>query len=231
MKFKPEEPFEVYDIGYEYFNSFVGRYQVALSCTGSNFSPVTMFRSRYRYCVFLGYVLPSHIHVDHIDEDRANDEIYNLQTLTARDNTRKYFDFKRNYRPMVETYFCSECGNSFNEDHGVANSRKKMSKSGDLYCTMACSIKARAKINTLSVDEQNKIKELRESGKSIEEVTAITGYCANAVLKYQGSHIRLNAISPEKVKQIEELSKTNISNTKIGELLNIGRQTVARYRK
>lgn len=231
MKFKPEEPFEMYDIGYEYFNNFVGRYQVALSCTGSNFSPVTMFRARYKYCVFLGYVLPGHIHVDHIDEDRTNDEIYNLQTLTASDNVKKHFDAKRNFQPMVETYVCAECGNQFSEDHGIANCRKKMSKSGDLYCTIACSAKARARINTLDSEEQNRIKTLRESGKTIEQVTAITGYGANTVMKYQGSHIRLNAIAPDKVKQIEELAKTGLSNRKIGDKLNIGRQTVAKYRK
>jgi len=231
MRFKPEEPFEMYDIGYEYFNNFVGRYQVALSRSDSTDNPITMLRARYRYCVFLGYVLPSHIHVGHLDEDCTNDEVYNLQALSPTDNVKKHFNAKRNFQPMVETYICAECGNHFNEDHGVANSRKNMSKSGDLYCTAACSIKARAKLNTLDTEEQNRIRELRESGKTIEEVTTITGYGANTIMKYQGSQIRLNAISPDKVKQIEELSKTNLSNTKIGELLNIGRQTVARYRK
>ena len=231
MKFKPEEPFQMFDVGYEYFNTFVNRYQVALSRTGSNRLPVTMFRSRYRFCVYLGYVLPSYIHVDHKDEDKLNDDIDNLQELKATDNVKKHFDFRRNGQPMEEIYICSECGKEFREDHGIANCRKKMSKSGDLYCTMACSIKARAKINTLTQEEQNRIKELRESGKTIEEVTVITGYGANTIMKYQGSRIRLNAISPDKVRQIEELGKTKLSNTKIGKQLDIDRQTVARYRK
>ncbi len=93
-----------------------------------------------------------------------------------------------------------------------------------------CSALARAITNTLPEEEQLRIKELRESGKTIEEVTAITGYGANTIMKYQGSHIRLNAVSPEKVKQIQELAKTGLSNRKIGDKLNIGRQTVARYR-
>lgn len=231
MKFKPEEPFGVFEVGYEYFNNFVGRYQVALLRSTTDRKPVTMFRARYRLCVFLGYVLPSYIHVDHKDENKLNDDLENLQELPAKENIKKHTDFKRDWRPMEETYTCSECGKEFKEDHGIANSRKKMSKSGDLYCTMACSIKARAKINTLTEEEQGRIKELRESGKTIEEVTAITGYGANTIMKYQGSRIRLNAIGPEKVKRIEELSKTKLSNTKIGKQLNIGRQTVARYRK
>lgn len=83
----------------------------------------------------------------------------------------------------------------------------------------------------MSEEEQLRIKELRKEGKTIKEVSELTGYGANTILKYQGSHIRLSAIAPDKVKQIEELSQTKLSNTKIGELLGIGRQTVARYRK
>lgn len=231
MKFKPEEPFEMFDVGYEYFNNFVGRYQVALSRTGSNKKPVTMLRARYRFCVFLGYILPSYIHVDHKDENKLNDDIDNLQELKATDNVKKHFDFRRNGQPMDETYTCSECGKEFRENHGIANSRKKMSKYGHLYCTINCAAKARGVINTLPLAEQLRIKELRECGKTIEEVTSLTGYGANTIMKYQGSHIRLNAISPDKVRQIEDLGKTKLSNRKTGKLLDIGRQTVARYRK
>lgn len=37
-------------------------------------------------CVKLGYIIPSDLQVDHIDDDKTNDNVSNLQLLTQAEN-------------------------------------------------------------------------------------------------------------------------------------------------
>lgn len=231
MKFKPEEPFQMFDVGYVYQNVITGKIHVTLSRNKEDSHSLSMTRARYRFCVHLGYILPSYIHVDFKDEDKTNDELDNLKEVNSGNSLVKHYSLKREHQPKEETYSCSECTTAFKIDHGMAEYRKKMSKSGDLYCSQACSLKARAKLRTLSEEEQLRIKQLRESGKTIEEVTELTGYGANTITKYQGDKIRLNTLSSEKIKKIEELCEQGLSDRKISALINVSRQVVAKYRK
>lgn len=221
----------MFEVGYEYRNVVTGKMHVTLIRNNEDKQPLNMTRARYRFCVHLGYVLPSYIHVDFKDEDKTNDELDNLAEVNTGNGLVKHYEAKRGYKPKQQTYTCAECGVSFHIDHGLAEQRKKMSKSGDLYCTQDCSLKARAKLRTLSQEEQSKIKELRESGKTIEEVTAITGYGANTIVKYQGNKIRLNALSPDKIKKIQELCAQGLCNGKVSEITGISRAAIAKYKK
>ena len=207
MLFKPEHPFSNYDSGFEIYNKTLGRFQINL-CNKDG-TRRTILKSRYTLCVHLGYEPPSNIHVDHIDNDKRNDNLNNLQLLSASENIKKYSDFKRNGEPMLEQYICSHCGNTFIEDHGIANCRKKQSITGELFCSMACSVKSRAIKNTLSLDEQNKIKELRESGLSIKKITKLTGYGANSIMKYQGDYFNYSLLSKEKQEKVKQYFMEN----------------------
>lgn len=223
--FYPKRPYWEYNHGYEFFNAKEGIWKVVL--TNYKGEQITIPKSLYVYCTKTGKHIRHTQRIIHIDEDKTNDSFENLKLVHKNDLVKK-----REEHPETLEVQCTHCDKVFHQPYlDVVWRRKANSESGNFYCSVQCAALARAITNTLSEEEQNRIKELRESGKTIEEVTALTGYGANTIMKYQGSHIRLNAISPEKVKQIHELSKMGLSNRKIGDKLNIGRQTVARYRK
>ena len=46
--------------------------------------------ARYLMCVKNGYILSSEFEVDHIDDDKTNDDIGNLQILTQQQNAAKH---------------------------------------------------------------------------------------------------------------------------------------------
>lgn len=222
--FYPKSPYWQYKHGYEFFNSKEGIWKIVL--TDHKSEQITIPKSLYVYCTKTGKHIRHTQRIIHIDEDETNDDFNNLKLVHKNDLIKK----REEHPDMLEVQ-CTHCQKIFHQPYlDVVWRRKANSETGNFYCSVQCAALARAITNTLTEEEQNRIKELRESGKTIEEVTTITGYGANTIMKYQGSHIRLNAISPEKVKQIQELSKTGLSNTKIGKLVGAGRQTVARYR-
>lgn len=221
--FHPKRPWQQYNKGYEFFNEKEGIWKIVL--INYKGETLTIPKSLYVYCTNTGSHIRHTQFIRHVNEDKTNDSFDNLKLMHKNDLVKKLIP-----HPDTLEMQCTHCNKIFHQPYLNVMWRKKVNKYGNFYCSHKCSIEARAITNTLTTEEQNKIRELRASGKTIKEVTAITGYCANAIMKYQGSNIRLNAISPEKVKQIEELAKTGLSNTKIGKKLNIGRQTVARYR-
>lgn len=221
--FFTKRPYNNYRKGYEFFNEKEGIYKVTL--INYKGETLTIPKSLYVYCTNTGNHIRHTQFIRHIDEDKTNDSFDNLKLMHKNDLLKK-----RTVHPDTLEVQCTHCNKLFHQPYLDVVWRKKVNKGGNFYCSYKCSALARAITNTLAETEQLRIKELRESGKTIEEVTAITGYGANTIMKYQGSNIRLNAISPEKVKQIGELAKTGSSNRKIGKKLNIGRQTVARYR-
>lgn len=66
--------------------------------------------ARYVVSCLLGEYLPSGIEVDHVDNDKTNEKLYNYQLLTREDNTRKqnYLQGK-NYVKII----CPECKTLF----------------------------------------------------------------------------------------------------------------------
>ena len=76
----------------------------------------TMALARYRMSVKLGRMLRDDEQVDHIDNDKTNDSIDNLQILSKRDNIAKYQDTKpHNVHGTASMYHkgcrCAECIN------------------------------------------------------------------------------------------------------------------------
>lgn len=221
--FFTKRPYHDYTKGYEFFNEKEGIYKVTL--INYKNETITIPKSLYVYSINTKNHIRHTQFLRHIDDDKTNDSFDNLKLMHKNDLVKK-----QTPHPDTLEVECTHCHKQFHQPYLDVVWRRKANKGGNFYCSYKCSALARAITNTLPEEEQFRIKELRESGKTIEEVTAITGYGANTIMKYQGSHIRLNAVSPEKVKQIQELAKTGLSNRKIGDKLNIGRQTVARYR-
>lgn len=228
MTFKPEHPFSNYSKGYHTFNKISGRHEVTLY--DKSIGTKRLSRARYNMCVNLGYEPDSNIHVDHINEDKTNDSIENLQLLTHSENVKKHFDFRRNWEPMKEKYICSECNSEFIEDHGIAIQRKKQSISGDLFCSMDCSLKSRAKLNTLTTDQQDEIRELRLRGFTLNEIKDRTGYCPATILKYQPPGFKFAKVSEEKINHIKTLLVQGRSVNSISKELNADKATIRKYR-
>lgn len=87
-------------------------------------------------CVKLGRMLRSNEHVDHIDNDKTNDSIDNLQILSRKENLRKYADTLTS-KPRVK-YICPFCQKVFDTRHG--NSHLVNSKKFELKtCSHSCS--------------------------------------------------------------------------------------------
>ena len=69
------------------FHKGLGRWMMIFSKPGHKF---TMSAARYKMSMHVGRDLLPTEHVDHIDNDKSNDDIKNLQILTAEENNAKY---------------------------------------------------------------------------------------------------------------------------------------------
>lgn len=99
--------------------------------------------ARYNMAVHLGrHLLPTE-QVDHIDEDRLNDAVDNLQILTRAENAEKY----RQARgvKLFATFRCPNCGLVFRR----AKSQSHLAKGGVFTsCSRRCGGTLRRKVQT-----------------------------------------------------------------------------------
>ena len=100
-----------------------------------------MSLARYMMSVHLGRILEKNEHVDHIDNNKNNDIISNLQILTQKANNEKYSKL----HPKKQTeMICPVCGNTFMMDNRFLPFRKNPT------CSKSCGYKK-------SVQSRNKI--------------------------------------------------------------------------
>ena len=118
----------------------------------------TVSYARYLMSVHLGRFLEKHEEVDHIDNDKTNDTIENLQILTREENTAKNnrFIFKKQYSYM--NFKCPVC-------LGIVKKRRGNTQAVNVHkgkitcCSRDCSYKLRtykldAELRELVSDEQ-----------------------------------------------------------------------------
>lgn len=74
----------------------------------------TISYARYLVCVNEKRILSKNEHVDHIDGDKTNDTINNLQILSQKDNMRKSFQERKLTLKMVDM-ICPNCNNLFSK--------------------------------------------------------------------------------------------------------------------
>jgi hypothetical protein len=77
-----------------------------------------------------GRFLEEHEHVDHIDEDKSNDILENLQILTQQENNRKAVP-----QQVLIVLTCPCCGVTFTREKRQTHNRKSMS------CSRSCASK------------------------------------------------------------------------------------------
>lgn len=114
MKIELDEPFShFYRFGYIVVNPENRRNVVLFN---SQEDRTTISYAKYLMCVKLGYILTPEFEVDHIDDDKTNDFIDNLQVLTKAQNK-----LKQEYRfAMFEQehygFICPICNINFLRD-------------------------------------------------------------------------------------------------------------------
>lgn len=129
MKVLPNvTPFEGYKVYGPYLAKREGRMTVRLRAEGR---VDTMLYSRYLMCVKLGRRLTRDEHVDHINNDKTDDRLDNLQVLSARDNIKKSMR-----KPAYMECTCGQCGKTFSRLRRQVKSRFGCGKD---FCSRQCS--------------------------------------------------------------------------------------------
>jgi NAD-dependent SIR2 family protein deacetylase len=99
MKLEMKEPFiSKWKSAYLVTNS-ENRRNVCL--VNSSTDRTTISYARYLMSINLGYIVPPEYEVDHIDNDKTNDDISNLQLLSKVDNLKKQADINRQNRILI----------------------------------------------------------------------------------------------------------------------------------
>jgi len=136
MKIELQEPFKsVWRNGYLVVNSENRRH---ICLVNNDTDRTTISYARYLMSVKLGHLVPDDIEVDHIDNDKTNDVIDNLQLLTKADNHLKQ---KQLYLDTVQnTYLvhCVNCTGAFT----ITERQLKMKIAQNvtnMYCSHRCS--------------------------------------------------------------------------------------------
>lgn len=107
MKITLQEPFTTkWKIGYIVTNK-ENRKHVILYNNPKDRSTISF--ARYQLSCFLKQFLPKNLQVDHIDGDKTNDSLLNLQLLTAKENHNKQFKIGE----TLHTFICPVCKKTF----------------------------------------------------------------------------------------------------------------------
>jgi len=98
----------------------------------------------HRIMSYARYVMASHLcrelsrseKVDHIDEDKTNDDISNLQILNDKQNIQKHV-IAKGRSAKYEEKTCPSCGSKFNIKLSVIRSRTKEGRK-HFFCSRKC---------------------------------------------------------------------------------------------
>lgn len=145
MKIITEHPFENYN-GYIVKN----KENRKMICLVNKNNRTTISYSRYLMSLKEKRILNKNEEVDHIDSDKTNDVISNLQILTRAENTRKRFTETSKTMKLVKM-ICPNCGSSFIRRHG----NSFLGKNGNFSC---CSRKCLHKFLKISRSKEEMIE-------------------------------------------------------------------------
>lgn len=104
----------------------------------TNSDRTTISYARYLMCVKLGYVLSNEFEVDHINDDKTDDRIENLQVLTCEQNKIKQLYKYIEHEQITYGFCCAYCRVRFIL---TENELKCRLKQGRVYafCSRSCS--------------------------------------------------------------------------------------------
>ena len=192
-----EYPFtELYKAGYTHVGN-EGRKLITLK--KFNGELVGTSYARYLMAVKLGRFLTDQEEVDHIDDNKTNDDPNNLQILTPEQNREKQ---RLHYINNVQQKFdlaCPNCGKVFilseRDMHNKIRQIQKNGYTGLIYCSRSCSsifnkILKPGNFNsgvvglTIAEDQIQRIKSLKRQGFSSYKISEQLGIARNTVMKY-----------------------------------------------
>lgn len=131
MKLEPEEPFKS-KWKKAYLRTSKKDLRKRVDLYNSETDRTTISYARYLKSVEVGYILGKDVEVDHIDKDKTNDVLSNLQILTVEEHKEKSSIEKSTGLACVELV-CSYCNKNFMRE--VRNTRKKYNKT---FCSRIC---------------------------------------------------------------------------------------------
>lgn len=132
-----EYPYDAFWI-YKVWHEKEGRWQANLIRKSDTKDRTTISYARYVMSVHLKRFLDTNTeHVDHINNDRSDDSIENLQILTPKENKLKQETLYRELNPKYVTLNCYTCGNGFDY---VAKNFRFHTRQGRLrfHCSRKC---------------------------------------------------------------------------------------------
>ena len=185
-----EYPFtELYNAGYTHVGN-EGRKLITLK--KFNGELVGTSYARYLMAVKLGRFLTDQEEVDHIDNNKTNDDPNNLQILTPEQNREKQ---RLHYINSVQQKFdlaCPYCGKDFTLTERDMKMKfdyfHKNNGSGLIYCSSSCNAKYNSDTNPIGrpTDEDliQRIKSLRKQGLSSYKIADQLKISRNTVMKY-----------------------------------------------
>lgn len=138
-RIQAEYPYNDYWL-YKVWHRKEGRYQANLILKSDIKIRTTLSYARYLMSCSVGRILDKNEEVDHIDNDKSNDDITNLQILSKEENKKKQEDYNRSLNPIKISLPCSHCGNIFEYP---ANNYRYHTKRGrkSFCCSRSCSTK------------------------------------------------------------------------------------------
>ncbi len=194
MKIDLEYPYSAeYQAGYIYVNNEARR---CVTLKDSHGATTGTTYARYLMAVKLGRFLTDQEEVDHIDNNKTNDDPNNLQILTPEQNREKQ---RLHYLNNVQQKFdlaCPYCGKDFTlteRDMGEKFYKHYTNNgSGLIFCSNSCKAKYQMETNpeafpvgqSKSQDVINQIKALRRQGFSDYRIAKELKISANTAKKY-----------------------------------------------
>ena len=188
-----EYPFtELYNAGYTHVGN-EGRKLITLK--KFNGELVGTSYARYLMAVKLGRFLTDQEEVDHIDNNKTNDDPNNLQILTPEQNREKQ---RLHYINSVQQKFdlaCPYCGKDFTlterDMGGRITQIQKNNSIGLIYCSTNCAGIFNSLINpsikigkTITEDQIENIRSLKRRGFSSYKISEKLAIARNTVMKY-----------------------------------------------
>lgn len=151
----------------------------------------TISYARYLKSVQLGYEITEEYEVDHIDDDKTNDDVNNLQILTGEQNRQKKNDKYFEEKKIHKGYHCAYCELPF-----ILTEREvkmRLAQNVEMaFCSRSCANNYHALRGTTNnllsneISEENKlkIKSLRQQNLSVYKISELTGFARNTIMKY-----------------------------------------------
>lgn len=193
MLIELQEPFKSkWRKGYKLFDNTINRYKVVLYNSETDILNISY--ARYLMGVFLGYEVPAHLEVDHINNNPLDDRIENYQLLTPEQNRLKQAWW---YSAMIVQWTiipCSYCQGLMY----ITESDLKSRTTDNICCSVSCARKYAFNISgvsrnnpnppiILSDEDLDKIRQYKQLNKSARETSRCLNISRHVLNKYWNS--------------------------------------------